>query len=94
MQLRHEIAERADVQLVARRHVPQRVRRAAQLRHQQRTVVLDEIRDLDRLLAHRHENEPREPRIVHQQRGAEIEIAHRRGIGGKARVEVESHVCG
>ena len=60
MQLRHQIAERCDIQLVAFGDFFQRARDAGDFRHQLRLLDLVEVDDLDGVRPARHQQQPRD----------------------------------
>ena len=93
VELRHHVAERRDVDLVGPRQRLHHPRGDADLAPELGRVGLAEVGDLAGARAPRHQDQPGEAGIVHQEDVREREVAHRDGVGGKARVEGEIELC-
>ena len=89
MQLAHDIAERADIDLFGPVQARQGTRRQVGFVCQADTVGPVEIADLDKARFLRHQDQPRIAGIVHEQDTAQAETAETGRIGGQPRVRFE-----
>ena len=87
MKLRHHIAERGDIELVALADGSERRRHLRDFLHQLRAFPRIEIDQFDRAGAPRRQDQPRVIRVSMQQEPRQRQIAHRDRVGGELRVE-------
>ena len=87
VQLRHEVAERGDVELVRLEGIAQRARGAVDLVGQQVALRLVEIDQFARLGQARHQHQPWVVGVVHQPQFAQRERRDRMGVGGQLRMQ-------
>jgi GNAT superfamily N-acetyltransferase len=87
MKLRHDIADRRDIELVAPGHVLEHTGEERDLFHQLVLLRVVEVDDLDGAGVARHQDEPRIVGVVHEQHARERQIADRNGVAGKLRIE-------
>ena len=86
VQLRHLVAERRDIQLVAAERLHQERGKVTGLAQQLQAVVVGELVDFPYIFAVRHENEPGVIAIVHQQQTTQRIAPQRMAIGAQLRV--------
>ena len=91
VQLRHDVAERGDVELVRPQQRFERTADEVDFSEQRALIAFIEVDQIARARDARHEDQPRKPRIVHQAQLRELQIADRVRIGGEARIEHEAH---
>ena len=90
MQLTDDVAEGADIELVAAGDRSEDGGGGGDLLHQSRTIGLTELGDLGKVRAPRHEQQPGEAEVVHQAEVREFQACQRNAVQRQPIVETES----
>jgi len=87
VQLRHDVPDGGDVELVAPRHRPQHLPYQLNFVEQLTPVRRVEVDDLRDARPARHEHQPRVVCVTIDQQARKREVADRHGVGGKLRMQ-------
>jgi len=89
VQLRHQIAERADIDLRSTADGLQQSSGPCNLFDQHAAIRFGKVEQFDGIVSTRHKDEPRVTRIVHQQDARKRPIGYGRRVGCQARMKNE-----